>query len=183
MRSSIHRFTLPRPRGLRGGIVVGLALAIAGAAVGTATGATTPFQLVIVKNTASEPVPVTGTISVGNTPSNQNVTVTNFPATQAVSGTVNVASLPNATVKFYGTAIGDGAFNIPFGKTINVTAIFVVDGTGDNYKLYLDTYPIVEEAENNYNVQFASPVPATGVQLDCLNLSLDCHLEVTVFGY
>jgi hypothetical protein len=43
---------------LRGGIVIGLALALAGAAVGTATGAVTPFQQVVIVNAPASPVPV-----------------------------------------------------------------------------------------------------------------------------
>jgi len=172
-----------RPVSLRAGIVIGLALALVGVGVGTATGAVTPFQQVVVRNTAAEPVPVSGTINVGNTPTNQAVTVSNFPSTQAVSGTVGVGSVPAAGAKFYGSDSGTGEMNFPFGKTINITALFVVDGTGDNYDVFIDSYHIAENVENNYSIQFTHPVPATGVQVHCLNLTLDCHTEVIVFGY
>lgn len=183
-----------RSVGPRAGIVIGLALALVGVAVGTATGAVTPFQQVVVKNTSAEPIPVTGTISVGNAPANQAVTVSNFPATQAVtvsnlpstqavSGTVNVGSLPAAGVKFYANDSGGGTMDFPFNKTINITALFIVDGTGDNYNVLIDSYPIAENVEDNYSIQFTHPVPATGVQVRCLNLTLDCHPEVIVFGY
>jgi hypothetical protein len=177
---------LRRPTGLRGGIVIGLALALVGIGVGTAAGAVTPFQLVVIKNTAAEPVPVTGTINVGNTPANQSVTVSNFPATQAVSGTVNVGNLPVVTKKFYQAVTLDEAFEyvtVPFGQTINVSSLHVVDGTGDNYNVAIDNLPLVEDTESNYSVDFTVPVPATGVQVTCLNLTLDCHLEIVVFGY
>jgi hypothetical protein len=188
------RFGAGRPRGFRAGIGIGLAVALLGAAVGTATGAVTPFQQVIIRNGPTEPVPVTGTINVGNTPANQNVSVTNFPstqtvsvsnfpATQPVSGTVNVANAPAAAQKFYGSASGDGDMAFPFGKTINITALFIVDGTGDNYDVFVDGYHIAENVEDNYSVQFAYPIPATGVQVTCLNLTLDCHPEVIVFGF
>jgi hypothetical protein len=65
---------------------------------------------VFVTNTSSNPVPVNGSVNVGNFPSTQavsgsvnvgntntnpvNVSVGNFPSTQAVSGSVNVGNFP-----------------------------------------------------------------------------------------
>jgi hypothetical protein len=178
--------TIRRPNGLRAGLVIGVALALVGGVVGTATGAVTPFQQVIIKNTSAEPVPVSGTVNVANTPANQPVSVTNFPATQAVSGSVNVGNFPVVTKKFEQAVTLDSGFDeesLPFGQTIKVTAVFVVDGTGDNYNVALDNFPLVENEEDNYVQNFTVPVPATGIQVTCLNLALDCHLEITVFGY
>ena len=89
---------MPRvTRGFRTGIVLGLVIAALGIAVGTVTGATniTPFQQVVVVNAPSSPIPVVGTVNVGNTPATQNVAVQNFPATQPVSGSVSVTNVAN----------------------------------------------------------------------------------------
>lgn len=65
-----------------------------------------PATPVSVTNTSANPVPVTGTVNVGNLgattlpvsvtnfPATQPVSVSNFPATQPVSGSVNVGNLP-----------------------------------------------------------------------------------------
>ena len=96
------RITRPfggRAAGIRAGIGVGVALALVGALVGTATGAVTPFQKVLVVNAPASPIPVVGTVNVGNAPANQNVSVTNFPATQAVSGSVSIGDLPRRRLR------------------------------------------------------------------------------------
>jgi hypothetical protein len=63
----------------------------------SASQAPTP-QPVVVANGAASPVPVAGTVNVGNLPATQavsgSVNVANLPATQPVSGTVNVGNLP-----------------------------------------------------------------------------------------
>lgn len=79
----------PRPRrripiGLRAGVIVGVALALLGAVVGTASGVT-PFQNVVIANLPTDPIPVTGTVSVAN-----------LPATLPVSGTVDIGNLPES---------------------------------------------------------------------------------------
>jgi hypothetical protein len=56
---------------------------------------TPPSAPVTVVNTSANPVPVGGTVNVGNLGATTlPVSVTNFPATQPVSGTVNVGNLP-----------------------------------------------------------------------------------------
>ena len=92
---------LRRWRLVVGGIVVA---ALVLSSVSIAMGASSPFQNVIIGNTAASPVPVTGTVNVGNLPTTQVVSGTvnvggavnvgNWPATQSVSGTVNVGNLP-----------------------------------------------------------------------------------------
>ncbi len=79
MRPTLFRRRAHVPLGLRAGILIGVVLGLVGAIVGTASGAT-PFQQIIVVNPPASPVPVAGTVSVGN-----------FPSTQPVSGTVDVA--------------------------------------------------------------------------------------------
>jgi hypothetical protein len=57
-------------------------------------------QSVLVANTASDPVPVNGSVAVSNLPATQpvsgSVSVSNLPATQPVSGTVNVGNFPSS---------------------------------------------------------------------------------------
>jgi hypothetical protein len=54
-----------------------------------------PSAPVTVVNTTANPLPVTGTVNVGNLGATTlPVSVTNFPATQAVSGSVTVSNFP-----------------------------------------------------------------------------------------
>jgi hypothetical protein len=190
MDAITHRAPLRRPSGLRGGIIIGLALALLGVAVGTATGAVTPFQLVVVKNTAAEPVPVTGTVTVGNTPANQNVTVSNFPATQPVSGTVSVGNLPAgplATRRFT-VSLGTGPFSdgesdsVSF-TTMNVTAVIVADGNDDNYDIGIGGFKLVANHEGNFSEHFTAAFPTSGVGMTCRNSIDECDITVTILGY
>jgi hypothetical protein len=69
---------------LAGGI--GLPLALAAPAT----------QSVVVTNTTSNPVPVTGTVAVGSLPAvTGSVSVNNLPAVQQVGGTVGISGTPN----------------------------------------------------------------------------------------
>jgi len=72
---SVHRLSV---------LVAILAVAIAGAMLTPVAPAIAKgLQDVFVTNTAADPIPVSGTVNVGN-----------LPTTQAVSGTVNVGSMP-----------------------------------------------------------------------------------------
>ena len=181
---------LRRARRLRGGIVIGLALALVGVAVGTTTGAVTPFQLVLVKNTAAEPIPVVGTVNVGNTPANQSVTVSNFPATQPVT-LAAVAPQQVVNKNFNGRyVLGAGEHTvIDFGKTINVTTLIVANGSDDYFSIdVLQPAPatgfvLVRNKKNDFREEFSMPVPANGVQLECDNLVLTCVVFLAVVGY
>jgi hypothetical protein len=187
MDAITHRAPLRRPSGLRGGIIIGLALALVGAAVGTATGAVTPFQLVVVKNTADEPVPVTGTVNVGNTPANQNVTVSNFPTTQAVSGTVNVGNLPAGPLATRRATVGLGAdpdeSQSQTFSTMNVTAVIVAEGDDDNYDIAIGGFKLVADHEGNFSEHFTAAFPASSVGMTCRNAAFDCAITVTILGY
>jgi len=187
-RTSIFR--LRRAGGMRGAIVIGLALALVGAGVGTATGAVTPFQQVIVVNPPASPIPVSGTVNVGNTPANQPVTVTNFPTTQKVSGTVDVGNLQGTQVatkrfsKFI--QMGPGFVDevtVDFGQTINVTTLIVAQGDDDNYTLDLGGFEVATDHESNFFENFTAGVPASGALIRCENLVLDCHMRLTVLGF
>ncbi len=206
MESSTSRFGLHRPRGLRGAIVIGLALALVGAAVGTATGAVTPFQQVVVVNTA--PIPVSGTVNVGSGPANQNVTVTNLaanpvqvagevsvsnlPVTQAVSGSVSVSNLPAAqTVSKVYTDLR-GAFDagstavFDFNRTINVSTLIMSNGSGDDVSFYLQTASgpliLVYSDDGSSTQNFTLPVPATSAKVHCGNAVFSCTIWVTALG-
>lgn len=198
-RSSLHR-----PTGLRAGVVIGAALALVGAVVGTASGAVTPFQQVVIVNAPESPIPVTGTVNVGNPPANQNVTVTNpeanpvqvrvtnLPVTQPVSGAVSVTNLPAAQVvsKVYSNqltwdASDDREFD--FGGTINVSTLIVDNRGGDDtMAILLDTVAgpsiFVHEGDGSYTQNFSMPVPATSVTITCFNLAFDCIAWVSVVG-
>jgi hypothetical protein len=188
MEPTTPRLRLRRLNGLRGGIVIGLALALVGAAVGTATGAVTPFQLVVVKNTAEEPVPVVGTVSVTNGPSNQDVTVSNFPETQEVSGTIDVGNFPAGplatrveTADLTTGVFGGSAF-MNFAQ-MNVTSVIVADGDEDNFDVGIGGFKLVIDHEGNFSEHFPAAFPATGVSIVCENAVVECDVTVTVIGY
>ncbi len=205
MDSSTPQSRFRRAKGLRTGVVIGVALALVGAVVGTATGAVTPFQQVLVVNAPASPIPITGTVSVSNTPANQNVTVTNttsaavpvqvtnLPATQPVSGTVNVGNLPAVQVanKHY-REIEDvesetlGEFS--FGRTINVSTLIISNTENDGLIVSLwavgsvGIYPTIYMGDGGTTQNFATPIPATGMSIWCANLVLDCTVRIAAFG-
>lgn len=193
MESSKPRTRFHRAKGLRAGVVIGVALALVGAVVGTATGAVTPFQQVVVVNTPASPIPIIGTVSVSNTPANQNVTVTNLPATQPVSGTVNVGNLPAVQVvtKQY-REIEDiesetlGEFS--FGRTINVSTLIISNTEDDGLIVSLwavgtvGIYPTIYMGDGGTTQNFTTPIPATGMSIWCANLVLDCTVRIAAFG-
>ena len=188
MQPTASQSRLRRPSGLRAGIVIGAALALVGIGVGTAVGAPTPFQQVVVRNTATEPIPVVGTVNVGNTPANQSVTVSNFPATQPVSGTVSVGTTANKHKIFVESLDAGGGRNYAFGETVNVTSLVLENGgSDDEMTLYL-LLPGVANAtrihtgDGGYKTDFTVPVPATGVRVFCGNAVLSCDVNVAVFG-
>lgn len=49
-------------------------------------------------NVVNTPLPVQGTVNVGNFPTSSSVSVTNFPTSQQISGTVSVNNLPSSPV-------------------------------------------------------------------------------------
>jgi hypothetical protein len=184
---------MPRlTRGFRSGIVIGMAVAILGIAVGTATGAT-PFQQVIVVNTPASPIPVVqqGSINVANLPTNQGVTVSNFPATQPVSGSVSVTNLPGTQLasKSWSTysIIGNEESEVfTFGGTINVTNLFVDNFDDDNISVGIrlangDSFTLSSD-DGNLLQSFPVPTPMTGVRIYCYNIAFDCSVGIGVVG-
>jgi hypothetical protein len=172
--------------------MIGCAIAFVGLAVGTAAGVDTPFQKVLVVNAAASPIPVTGTVNVGNAPTNQSVTVSNFPTTQSVT----VTNLPatqtiSGAVKiqdaglYNDNAVFGGLHTFAFGRTMHVTGLTVTT-SDDSLNVYLNTgAPAGSELHEggSFSRDFTAPVPATGVTISCANLVLDCYAEVNVFGY
>ena len=182
-------FQPSRHPGYRLGIVIGLALALAGLVVGTTTGAVTQFQKVVIVNAEASPVPVTGTISVSNLPGTQDVEVTNFPETQAVSGTIDVGNFPagplatkrqTASLEPAGFVGGSAFFGF---AQMNVTDVIVADGDEDNYTVGIGGFPLVADHEGNFSEHFTAAFPATGVNITCHNALVDCDVTVTVLGY
>jgi hypothetical protein len=191
-------------RGFRTGIVFGLVIAALGIGVGTVTGATTitPFQQVVVVNPPASPIPVTGTVNIGNTPANQTVTVSNFPATQPVSGSVSVSNFPatqsvsvennTATRGFQRTA--------SIGSTDSQVFAPVGGGTINASYIWISTYSLTSEriqvslqltqggsvdvyvGDTAFRQAFTSPVAIRGVEIVCLNAVLSCDLNVSVIG-
>ncbi|MEO5965182.1 MAG: hypothetical protein ABIR11_06930 [Candidatus Limnocylindrales bacterium] len=189
MERAAARFGVQRPRGLRGGVVIGLALALVGAGVGTASGAITPFQQVVIVNTASNPIPISGTISgsvnVGNFPANQNVNVTNLPATQAVSGTVSLGTTDGTHLANIDGATGkltfDGTGNLKTASTPAGPALatkFKTDfiTAGDNSTSTLDLGGTINATLIVLN-DVANPDGANGV-----TFSLNGDDRLTLFG-
>lgn len=191
-------------RGFRTGIVLGLVIAALGIGVSTVTGATTitPFQQVVVVNPPASPIPVTGTVNIGNTPANQNVTVSNFPATQPVSGSVSVSNFPatqpvsvennTATKGFQRTASIDSTEGQVFapigGGIINVSYIWISTYSLTSERIQVNLHlsqggsVAVYVGDTAFRQAFTSPVGVTGVEVICLNAVLSCDLNVSVIG-
>ena len=95
--------------------VLGTALVIPADAAGHSS------RNVIVTNT---PLPVTGTVNVGNFPATQpvsgTVTVGNFPATQSVSGTVTIGNSPTVVSSVTTHVVMKGSVTLPANGHTNV---------------------------------------------------------------
>jgi hypothetical protein len=181
-----------RSSGLRAGIVVGSALALIGAAVGTTAAVDTMFQKVVVVNAANQAIPVSGTVNVGNAPSNQSVTVTNFPTTQ----TVSVSNLPTSQTVSGSVRINDvrvynddakfsTSHTFTFPDLMHVTGVTLSSIFDDsmNFELVTTSGTVSIHYGEGFSRDFTAPVAATGVVLYCGNLVEDCIATVTVFGY
>jgi hypothetical protein len=74
---------------------------------------------VVVTNTSTQPVPVTGTVNVGNFPTSQTisgtVSVANFPATQPISGNVGILGTPTVNDSASTVLIAHGEATLPAG--------------------------------------------------------------------
>jgi hypothetical protein len=181
MSSNVPRVS----RGFRTGIVLGLVIAALGIAVGTVTGATTPFQQVVVVNPPSSPIPVVGTVNVGNNPANQGVTVSNFPASQVVTGSLAETTKVTRVYDEF-QAIEDGeSVDFVFPQVINTSMLRVQGDTDDVLVSISVNGESVEWAygDTPFREDFTVPVPITKVHVLCLNVTLDCSITVSAFGY
>lgn len=195
MRPSI---SLPRsrPRRLAVELVVLAVIFSFGGFAGPALAA--QVQQVIVTNTSSSPVPVAGTVNVGNLPGTQpvsgTVSVGNFPATQNVNvtgGSIS-ASQPVSTVMqstgFHAVAFAaDDVLNLG-ASGLNVTAIVIDDGLSED-----DTWRAhvfggnggavkVASASGNLFLSFPVPVFASSIHVQCLDAA-GCFWNLAVMGY
>ena len=113
-------------------------------------GAVTVNGEVEVKNDTGNPLAVSGTVSVGNFPATQAVTGTFFQATQPVSGSVSVSNFPASTTV-------DGTVDVG-----NFPATQTVDGTVDvgNFPTTFDVgnFPATQPVSGSVSV---SNFPAT----------------------
>ena len=187
-----------RPTNLRAGALL-LAIGLgAGSLFGpTLATAADNFKDVLVVNTATEPVPVTGAVNVGNLPATQPVSGTvdvgNLPATQTVSGTVDVGSLPTpAPISEGATQSGSIApgtsSSVEFGgldrKVVAVTfwsdrlTRMIIDSDSG---AITNGYQLVNSGDQTIVQSFTNPLPAKTVTVWCQD-STPCTFYWTVAG-
>jgi hypothetical protein len=181
MRTSL---SLPRsrPRRLTVEIVV---LAVIFAFGGFAAPAlAAQFQSVLVTNTSSNPVPVAGTVNVGNFPATQNVNVT--------GGTISAAQQVSTVIKgteFHAVDFAEGdSFNLG-ASGFNVTGIAINDGLGeqDSWRLNIFGMPPsgaikIASSSGNYFIALPQPVLASAIHAQCLSQG-GCFWSIEVIGY
>ena len=186
MRPSL---SLPRSRPRRLTVEIGVFAVVLVFGGFAAPALAAQFTSVLVMNTSSNPVPVAGTVNVGNLPATQpvsgTVSVGNLPATQPVSGTVSVGNFPaTQSVNVIGGTIsatqqastvikGTGFHAVDFieGDTFNlgasgfnVTGIALDDGLGeqDSWRLSIFGMPpsgAINIASSTGNYFIALPQP------------------------
>lgn len=191
------RLSLPRsrPRRLTVELIVLVVIFAFGGFAGPALAAQVTQVLVV--NTSSSPVPVAGTVNVGNLPSTQQVSGTvnvgNLPATQ----NVNVTGGSISTAEKASSVIGQTGFHsvaflahdiVSLGVAgQNVTAIAVDDGLSeqDNWRVFLDSAnnSIKVAAGSGFSfIALPEPILASGVDIQCLS-SGGCFWSIEVAGY
>lgn len=168
-------------------------------ALGGLAGPTLAAQVttVLVVNSSSSPVPVAGTVNVGNLPTSQAVTGTvnvgNFPASQ----NVNVSGGSVATVQKSSIIRSQGFHAIDFpdgddfslGAGFNVTGIAINDGLSeqDAWRLFIiganNAGSIkVASASGNYFIALPQPILASAISVQCLTQA-GCFWSIEVTGY
>ena len=135
-------------------------------------------------NTSSSPVPVVGTVSVGNLPASQPVTGTvsmgNFPASQNVNvtgGSVRAAQKVSTVIKgtgFHAVDFAEGdTFNLG-ASGFNVIGIAIDDGLGEQDAWRLNIFGVhngvikIASASGNYFIALAQPVAASAISAPML---------------
>jgi hypothetical protein len=154
-----------------GAIAFGVGLPSSSAAGGL------PTSPVVVTNTNANPVPVSGTVNVGNLPATQaisgNVSVSNFPATQPVSGSVSVSNLP-ATQAVSGTVGIDPANNQV--RVANLPAVQNVSGT-------VGIDPAHNTVQEDFTTQVVPVSPALANPVSGVTYVTDSAVDATHFEH
>ena len=133
--------------------VAGLAVLALAGGLPLALGATgqNGSPSVVVVNPTNSPVPVTGTVRVGN-----------LPATQPVSGTVNVGNLPAQPVPWGDSAIGTADAGTPgFNVSMTLTRPVVIDNVSFEAKGFSTTPAVFVACVESSNHAISVYVPLT----------------------
>ena len=178
-----------RHRGRTRIVVIAIACVVVGAAFGPTLAGAAQKALVFITNGPDHPVPVVGSVSVGNLPSTQQVNGTvdvgNVPLPVTQQGTATVAGAPAtkhdvAVVFDTPHPIGPLAASliiVDMRPDAHVTAVEFFDGSDEIFQL------IGPEAEGSaYQVvPLTQPIPISSVQVDCTD-NVNCEAEVRVVG-
>jgi len=196
MRPSL---SLPRARPRRLTVEIGVLAVIFAFGGFAAPALAAQITNVLVMNTSSNPVPVAGTVSVGNLPATQpvsgTVSVGNFPATQSVNvtgGTITAAQQVSTVIKgtgFHAVDFPDGdTFNLG-ASGFNVTGIALDDGLGEQDSWRLNIFGMapsgaikIASGTGNYFIALPQPVLASAIQAQCLSQG-GCFWSIEVIGY
>ncbi len=178
-----------RHRGRTRIVVTAMACVLAGAAFGPTLASAAHTALVSITNDPDHPVPVAGSVSVGNLPSTQRVNGTvdvgNVPLPVSQQGTSTVAGVPASKhddVIVFDTPrpIGPLAAStivLDMRPDAHVTAVDFFDGSDEIFRL------IGPEAEGAaYQVvPLTQPIPISSVQVECTD-NVNCEAEVFAVG-
>jgi hypothetical protein len=141
------------------------------------------IQKVLVVNTSSNPVPVAGTVRIGNFPATQRVNV--------IGGTISAAQQVSTVIagtEFHAVAFAAGD-ELDFGASgLNVTAIAVNDGRSeqDSWRVNIFGVPSgaikIASGSGNYFVALPQPILASAIEVQCLS-SGGCFWSIQAAGY
>ena len=143
-------------------------------------------QDVLVTNTAAQPVPVTGSVSVAGA-----VSVANLPATQQVSGTVSVANFPDPGAPPAATK----TFSIPtqsllagdtytFGGVFTTASLLTVVTSGMIEVTFNGPAPVALFAESSVTLPLTQRIQVDSVTVKCNGptSSSSCFFRFSVVG-
>ena len=156
------------------------------------------LQQVFVTNTSANPVPVSGTVNVGNLPATQQVSgsvnVGNLPATQnvnvtggSIQATQQVSNVFKAT-GFHAVDFADGDELNLGASGLNLTAIAIDDGLSeqDSWRLHVLGMPTgvikVASDSGNFFIALPQPIAAKSISVQCLDAD-GCFWSIEAVGY